>query len=250
MKRKAFTIVELLIVISIIAILAGLLLPAINKVKVKANRVKAKAEANALVMAIKSYESTYGLLPWTSTKDLCTNGLSGAPATTDPFTPANYDLLLMILTQTNTATTATAVTPAANCNPPYHTTAGAYCMHLGNSRAIRFLDPPSNFATNGYVDPWGNRFAIAMDLTYDNQVKLPDASSTAPAVYTAAEQTLQGTVFVWSYGPNGASIADGGLGTPTGTSSILQAGNDWGSSSGQNSKNPKFKRDDVASWKE
>ena len=240
MKRKCFTLVELLIVISIIAILAGLLLPAIGKVKDKAKRVKAKAEAHGLVIAIKSYESTYGLLPWTSTNDVCTRG-NGSPSTTVVFSDDDYDTLLEILTCVD---------------GPDNSNSTALGGTTANLRAIRFLAASSEYSKPdasdadikyGYRDPWGNRYGIAMDLNYDNTVTLPDASSSAPAVYTTTEQTLQGTVFVWSFGPNGAADK---LGVPTGTGATAQQGNDWGSSTGKNSSNPKYNRDDIASWTE
>jgi prepilin-type N-terminal cleavage/methylation domain-containing protein len=64
--RRTFTLIELLTVIAVIAILAGLLLPAVQKAKEKAKRTRAHSEIKALEVAIKQYESTYGYLPKTA----------------------------------------------------------------------------------------------------------------------------------------------------------------------------------------
>ena len=66
MKRRTFTLVELLTVIAIIGILAGILLPALGKVREKAKRTKAQSDITALRMGIGQYAQTYGYLPSTS----------------------------------------------------------------------------------------------------------------------------------------------------------------------------------------
>ncbi|MDT8392158.1 MAG: type II secretion system protein GspG [Lentisphaeria bacterium] len=61
--RTMFTLIELLVVIAIIGILAGILLPAMQKVQQKAKRAQAQADISALEMAISQYQQTYGYLP-------------------------------------------------------------------------------------------------------------------------------------------------------------------------------------------
>ena len=65
-RRAGFTLVELLTVISIIAILAAMLLPVLAMVKKHALMTKARLEANAIVTAIQGYDSAYGRFPVSS----------------------------------------------------------------------------------------------------------------------------------------------------------------------------------------
>ena len=164
-SKKKFTLIELLVVIAIIGILVAMLMPVLTSVRKRARITKAKAEMNAIITAIKSYESTYGILPVPAS---WTNGDIGTP----------YDHLMTLLTDV----------PAPNSSTAYE-----------NSRHIRFLDVPDNYTTDSYLNPWQGKYEVYMDTDYDYELTgpPPDNDTLYGTVFIATDDGGGDRVYSW-----------------------------------------------------
>ena len=192
-SRSAFTLVELLTVIAIIAILAGMLLPVLATAKKHALVLKAKTQISDLVNSIQAYDQAYGRFPVSPNAQQaaairaqlnnnnnnpdCTYGgtFGGVQVGTPDMSGnilSNNEVISILMDFTNF--------PGYPGVLPYPT---INTNHIKNPQQTKFLNAPMSGwdptqpgvplagvdATLTYRDPWGNPYIISMDLNYDDQ---------------------------------------------------------------------------------
>jgi general secretion pathway protein G len=99
-RSPAFTLVELIVVITIIVILAGLVLSTVGYVQKKGARARAETEIAAMSAACESYKADNGIYPRGSSSDALDARASGDP-TSSQYQNASLDLYNSLFGATN-----------------------------------------------------------------------------------------------------------------------------------------------------
>ena len=180
---RAFTLIELLITITIIAILASLTAAGIVNAIDQGNRLKVRAVAMDLKNGIDSYQTEYNRYP-TDSNVAGSNGEDAPELLTDG-SNSLVDAIMGI--------------------PP--TSSGTTDL---NPKRIPFSSfPPANNGHHGLVgsarpfklaDMYGQPYHILLDTNGDNQVKNPDVSNTDPKISANQAAYLVTKVAVYSCG--------------------------------------------------
>jgi prepilin-type N-terminal cleavage/methylation domain-containing protein len=226
----SFTLVEMLVVISIIGVLAAMLLPTLAKGKIMAQKKSAQIDIGNIMAAINAYDAQYSRLPASS------NAVYAAAAVGEDFTyggrfpglPSIYTPGVSYIPTAPNNAELIAILMDWETYPIGLPTVNQ--GHIYNPQQIKFLNARLSGDTNSpgvgidgvFRDPWRMPYIITLDLNYDEYTRdavyrdskvSMDPVTRAPLVglipRPGGSANMYMTVYeaharamVWSFGPD------------------------------------------------
>ncbi len=189
----AFTLGELLTVITIIVILVGLIVGAAGYANTKASRSRAEAEVRALSAALENYKADNGVYPRSANTDKLDARVEGDPSGTNQtdYTKASRDLYALLSGQVGTNGT-----PNLAAVYPYAPATGIR-NYWGELKPNMLAGLKSGSTTVTAInDPWGMSYGYS--TAYQSALEANQAAT--PPVITPPTKGYNPTFDLWSIG--------------------------------------------------
>jgi len=191
--RRGFTLIELLVVIAIIAILIGLLLPAVQKVREAAARMQSSNNLKQMSLGMHACAS--------ANNDSFPIGIGAFP-TGSPVTSTLFWHLLPYIEQDNVYKQVTTGTPAtvayiktykAPADPTFSTDTN-YSSYFGNTLVFPNGGSPANLKST-FTDGTSNTIGLTERYAQAANIARTWISTTAPIAAVSATTTSPSVLF-------------------------------------------------------
>ena len=194
MKRKNFTLVEMLTVIAIISILAGLVIPVVIIAQERGRVTQAQSDITSLLTALKQLDADYGKVLKKSgttysigSKNIAGTKISDNVATIDGDV---YDGMIAELSAPKNEKFSSTNPVSINKRKRIYL------------EAKKGFDPSADYDTTDnqktlWRDPWSNPYKIYIKVTRDGELDLPGTGTASDP------KTIAGDFAIYSFGPNG-----------------------------------------------
>jgi prepilin-type N-terminal cleavage/methylation domain-containing protein len=187
-RSPGFTLLELLTVIAIIAILIGLLFPAVRSVKEHGKRSQAEGDVHRIVIATTNFYTEYGKYPaLPATSDQTSTGDIAVGDAGIGLKIPNRELFYSLRSIDRGINIGNVVNPRKVVFIESRSVADPDHPHGG------FLENPTNGRHQNeldcFFDPWERQYCVAIDYNYDGQIDVEYADfsgAKAPRVGVGA----------------------------------------------------------------
>jgi len=166
-SRTGFTLIEVLVVIAIIALIAGIVFPAVTRGLRTAKRNVAASEAKSIAGAIRMFYDDYGWLPVPPDEQ----GGDDDVFTSDEDGYTSKDIIKILLGDKSKD-------PDDPNEKPI------------NPKQKVYLDTDVATSDGTMLDPWGTQYSVLLDLNFDGRLTYRGSEFTQRAIVISSGRDL------------------------------------------------------------